>query len=235
MDLVKNGTLSIVNIIRNMPYSGTREEIQISQILFLDCYFRQYINFECGVLDVMDAQMMNNIELYNSLYKKYEYAFNGTGIFREKKSGDDAIAELASDVLRRLGIQCNVVKGAIVLNSINGTKIYPHSFNEIKLNDKWYCYDFSFNIISEKWKTPEVKNALKFIKMPVTPVDYSFVNNIGKNAMIGGYDTSKKGSKEFNPSFLTRDFSKYTLMDRFLVLSKYQNIQKLIKAMNINN
>ena len=39
MDLVKNGTLSIVNIIRNMPYSGTREEIQISQILFLDCYF----------------------------------------------------------------------------------------------------------------------------------------------------------------------------------------------------
>ena len=73
------------------------------------------------------------------------------------------------------------------------------------------------------------KNALKFIKMPVTPVDYSFVNNIGKNAMIGGYDTSKKGSKEFNPSLLTRDFSKYTLMDRFLVLSKYQNIQKIIK------
>ena len=61
MDLVKNGTLSIVNIIRNMPYSGTREEIQISQILFLDCYFRQYINFEC------DLGNIDKRNLYNSL------------------------------------------------------------------------------------------------------------------------------------------------------------------------
>ena len=69
--------------------------------------------------------------------------------------------------LRRLNIQNNVVEGLIVID-INGKKVtYPHHFNEIKIGNDWYVYDFTLNLISEKWKEPEYKRALKFIKMPV--------------------------------------------------------------------
>lgn len=233
INLVNNGINSLLNLIRNMPFMGTREQIQLSQILFLDKYYRDYVTFETGVIDVQDALNANNILLYNSLKEKYSYAYDSVGIFREKKAGDIAISELSADILRRLGIQCNIVKGAFVLNSFNGEYYYPHQWNEIKLGDKWYCYDFTLNIISEKWRDKDVKKALKFIKMPVTPVDYSFVKILGKNIKLGGYNLQDKHSTEFNKSLLNSDFSKYNNMDRSVLLSEYMKVEKLSKAMNM--
>ncbi|MEG2011516.1 MAG: transglutaminase domain-containing protein [Bacilli bacterium] len=210
-DLINSLAIDLVNTIRNIPLTGDRTMIQIDQVLFLDLYFRNNLDIEPKLFDnVLQTEDLN-------------YTKNNSGIFIEKKTSDIGLSLVASDILRRLSIECNVVKGYIVVNDLNGHNLIPHQWNEIRLNNTWYSYDFMFNLISYNYKNCEYKKLLKFIKLPVSPIDYSFVSSIGKNVKIDG-NSFKNNNKVFDSSLITDDFSKYKLMDRFSLLSEYSKV-----------
>lgn len=210
-DLINSLAIDLVNTIRNIPLTGDRTMIQIDQVLFLDLYFRNNLDIELKLFDnVLQTEDLS-------------YAKNNSGIFIEKKTSDIGLSIVASDILRRLSIECNVVKGYIVVNDLNGYNLIPHQWNEIRLNNTWYSYDFMFNLISYNYKNCKYKKLLKFIKLPVSPIDYSFVSSIGKNVKING-NSFKNNNKVFDSSLITDDFSKYKLMDRFSLLSEYSKV-----------
>ena len=234
MKMVSDATFSLVNLIKNMPFMGSIDQIQIAQVLFLDKYIRRKIDFDCSYLDLYENSFSD--DMVEEFKKRYDYLFNELGFFKEKRVSSIGLSLVVENVLRRLNIQNNIVEGCIILNH-NGKSIrYPHNWIEIKIGDSWYIYDFTLNLISEKWKSPEYKRALKFIKMPMSPVDYSFINRNGKNCFITSLRTNKM-NKIYNiqKDELNDDFSKYTLMDRIKVFIEYDKVEKLFKAMSINS
>ena len=233
MKMVNDSTFNIVNLIRNMPFYGSEEQVQIGQILFLDKYFRKKVDFDPAFLDLYENSYSD--EMIDEFKKRYDYLFNEIGFFKENKISSISLSLIAEGILRRLNIQCNVVEGCIVIN-INGKKInYIHHFNEIKIGNNWYIYDFTLNLISEKWKLPEYKKALKFIKMPVSPVDYSFVARNGKNVFITNYRTPKLNKiYSIIKDELNDNFSKYQIMDRIKIFNEYEKVEKLFKAIKFD-
>ena len=69
--------------------------------------------------------------------------------------------------------------------------------------------------------------------MPVSPVDYSFVNRNGKNIFITSLRTDKLNKVySINKNELNDNFTKYKLMDRIKLFNEYSKIEKIFKAMN---
>lgn len=234
MKMVSDATFSLVNLIRNMPFMGTSEQIQVAQVLFLDKYIRRKIDFDCSYLDLYENSFSD--DMIEEFKKRYDYLFNELGFFKENRVSSIGLSLVVENILRRLNIQNNIVEGCIILNVNSKSIKYPHNWIEIKIGENWYIYDFTLNLISEKWKSPEYKRALKFIKMPTSPVDYSFVNRNGKNCFITSLRTDKM-NKIYNiqKDEINDDFSKYILMDRLKVFVEYDKVEKLFKAMSINN
>ena len=231
MKMINDSTFNIVNLVRNMPFYGSQEQVQICQVLFLDKYFRKKVDFDPAYLDLYENSYSD--DMITEFKKRYDYLFNELGFFKENRVSSISLSLIAEGILRRLNIQNNVVEGVIVID-INGKKVtYPHHFNEIKIGNDWYLYDFTLNLISEKWKEPEYKRALKFIKMPVSPVDYSFVNRNGKNIFITSLRTDKLNKVySINKNELNDNFTKYKLMDRIKLFNEYSKIEKIFRAMN---
>ena len=233
VNLITQAANMLTTLIRNLPLSDSVLEKQISQIIFLDLYFRGNINFETDILQLEEEGVKNNPGLLNELNKKYNYAFNEIGVFREKRVGSKGISNTADDILRRLGIECNTVSGHIVITKDNKKMYHRHYWNEIRINKIWYSYDFTLNLISYNHKKQEYKPLLKFIKMPMSPIDYSFIQRQSINVKIGGYSTPKYGSMIQQLDMLSEDFSKYSTMDRIFILRLYSNIEKIYNSMNL--
>lgn len=226
INFVSNESNILVNTIKNLTVYDSIEKSEISKLFFLDLYFRHNIDFENAVLELDEEYVKNDPIKLKELTKKYNYTFNDKGIFENKKSSSKGISDTASSILRRLGLQCNTVFGHIETVENNKKKYYKHFWNEIKINNSWYCYDYTLNLISYNYKKKEYKEILKFIKMPVTPIDYSLIKRQSNNIKLGGYLIQKNMQPIQDFKYLSDDFSKYSDFDKLKLLKIYSATEK---------
>ena len=103
------------------------------------------------------VEIINKIEDdYDKIYRLNRYitvrcrgymsmehvASNAYGALISKKSRCEGICKAAKMILDRLGFENFIATG----EADNGQNVEPHSWNMIKVKDKWYHFDFMWNV-----------------------------------------------------------------------------------------
>ena len=210
------------DLLLNMPFSGQNDEINIQRVLFLDLYFRNNLEIELGVYEIDKARELGNYDLEKELKEKYSYAYEDIGIFREKKVSPYCLARFASNFLVKFNIETRILSGYIFDNG----KYIKHYFNEVKIGNLWYCYDFTMALISSQYMNKSYAKFLHLVKAPLTQIEYCFTNQASDKILLGGERKINRFESKFDETLLNSDYENYNMMDRTTLAEYYKNVSK---------
>lgn len=192
------------------------------KVLLLDKYFKENFKYD------------NKIVKENSKLKenKESESYYAESLFKRKKGVCASFASLATVVLNhpKLNIETNYVHGK------------NHAWNEIKLDNDWYSFDFSYNTAHKVFVSPffinrisTIMKGLNLIKNTKTlKVKNWLLNHFYSNFLGDAFVKQPQSAKERYGSYNyeTKEyenlgFDKYKTMPKEELLETYKNISNI--------
>ena len=219
----------ISDAIMNIPLDGDKSEIEKMRVMLLDLYVRENIDYANeAVLELETARMNHDKGKELKALQKYGRQFKPVGFFEDKLAVCGNISWCCGVILRQMGIEANCLDG----NLINADgEMFGHRWNEVKIGEEWYCYDYTHNMVNENMFKLGYEVATEYMVEPITSYDYSFTARAASDRYLGGFNDKHEPDK----NLVTNDFSKYTKMDRNEVNNIYNKAKELYtKNFDIN-
>lgn len=205
----------LVEEIKNKNFIGTEEEIAIQQILYLDKYIKENIDYGFEAIQYL-------IE-HPNLPNPFSDMFTEKGFFEEndytnKRSAVcGSISRVAYKVLNKLGIETDFVWGHV--GNIG------HRWNIITIGNKKYMIDFTINLVKFKCNQEEYVNAANMLGINDRDNEFLFFDKLIDNETIGGFKIGSNGHEDnidLNGNFIDITSNPYELYPNLSILSQEQ-------------
>ncbi len=205
----------LVEEIKSKDFCGTEEEIAIQQILYLDKYIKENIDYGFEAI-------LYNIE-HPNLPNPFFDMFTEKGFFEENSYTNKrsavcgSISMVAYKVLNKLGIKTDFIWGHV--GNIG------HRWNIVTVGDKEYMIDFTVNLVMHKRNQEEYISAANMLGINSYDKEFLFFDRLMDMETIGGFTIGPNGHEDnidSNGNFIDVTDNPYELYPNLSTLSQEQ-------------
>lgn len=175
----------LVNYILSCNFEGSKEEIQVQQVLLLDNYIKENINYG---FDAVNFSIQ-----YPNMENPYEKAFKEERFFEDKIAVCGSISSITNKVLNNLGIKSEYIWGHITTQENGKLNHIGHRWNKINIGNKNFMIDLTANLCNYKYyicfdeNYRQIASILPKDATLVNENEYLFFNKLSNNITLGGF------------------------------------------------
>lgn len=205
---------SMVEYINNLDFIGTEREVKFQQILAIDKYIKENIDYS------FDA--INFSIKHPNVDNPYCKAYKVEGFYEEGVAVCGSISKVTKDIMNKLGIKNDYVWGHFSTET-NGKRVnVGHRWNIVTIDDEDYMIDFTSNLCYYKCYVMFNENYKQVVDMfdkpnidSINEYEFLFFDKLPETLLLGGFTVDERGKHKSdidqngNLRNATKDLNKY--------------------------